>query len=284
MLCVVMVCSSTAPAIVVWNSLILPITETICVMDSPASPASIWIASIRREMSSAARRVSCASCLTSSATAKPLPASPARAATMVALSASRLVCSAMAVISRTTSPISRLDSPSLVMVWVVEPTAVTAAWSSSSTASLAALDRAAELIDRALVGIEDPAERVAVGLRLLGRLGCAHPQLANALIETCLDILDVPTGLAPRALRDVQAGQAVGRFTIADADVALGAATGRLLWLFRRRLRHPQRVDETAIDQFTEASLGMLGAPADDAARLVATQLPTTGPWLAADI
>ena len=37
-------------------------------------------------------------------TAKPRPASPARAASMVALSASRLVCSAIAVISFTTSP------------------------------------------------------------------------------------------------------------------------------------------------------------------------------------
>ena len=43
--------------------------------------------------------------LTSDATtAKPRPASPARAASMVALSASRLVCSAIAVISLTTSP------------------------------------------------------------------------------------------------------------------------------------------------------------------------------------
>ena len=37
-------------------------------------------------------------------TAKPRPASPARAASMVALRASRLVCSAIAVISLTTSP------------------------------------------------------------------------------------------------------------------------------------------------------------------------------------
>ena len=46
-------------------------------------------------------------------TAKPLPASPARAASMVALRASRLVCSAIEVIILTTLPISADDSPSL---------------------------------------------------------------------------------------------------------------------------------------------------------------------------
>src|ERR1700728_2339292 len=45
--------------------------------------------------------------LTSEATtAKPRPASPARAASMVAFNANKLVCSAIAVISLTTSPIS----------------------------------------------------------------------------------------------------------------------------------------------------------------------------------
>ena len=59
------------------------------------------------DISSVAFAVWLASDLTSEATtAKPRPASPARAASMVAFSASRLVCSAIAVISLTTSPIS----------------------------------------------------------------------------------------------------------------------------------------------------------------------------------
>ena len=77
-----------------------------------ARAVSSCIAATRRVMSSVARAVSCASSLTSPATtAKPLPASPARAASMVALSASRLVCSAMPVMTRTTSPIFALDAP-----------------------------------------------------------------------------------------------------------------------------------------------------------------------------
>ena len=78
-------------------------------------------------MSSVARAVSWASSLTSLATtAKPLPASPARAASIVALRASRLVCSAMPLISLMTVAISCEESPSLPTVWVVVSATVTA--------------------------------------------------------------------------------------------------------------------------------------------------------------
>ena len=81
---------------------------------------SRWIASIFWLMSSVALAVSLASSLTSLATtAKPLPASPARAASIVALSASRFVWSAIEVITLITLPISALDSPSLATVVLV---------------------------------------------------------------------------------------------------------------------------------------------------------------------
>ena len=68
------------------------------------------------EISSVAFAVCDASCFTSEATtAKPRPASPARAASIVALSASRLVCSAIAVISLTTSPMRLAACDSAVM-------------------------------------------------------------------------------------------------------------------------------------------------------------------------
>ena len=68
--------------------------------------ATFWMSAICSEISSVAFAVWLASDFTSEATtAKPLPASPARAASMVALSASRLVCAAMPLIRPTTSPI-----------------------------------------------------------------------------------------------------------------------------------------------------------------------------------
>ena len=85
------------------------------------------MASILRLMSSVALAVSLASSLTSLATtAKPLPASPARAASMVAFRASRLVCCAMEVMTLMTWPISVEESPSLDTVAVVVSATLTA--------------------------------------------------------------------------------------------------------------------------------------------------------------
>ena len=94
-------------------------------------------------MSSVAFAVSCASSLTSLATtAKPLPASPARAASIVAFRASRFVCSAMLVITLTTLPISAEDSPSFATVAVVVSAAVTArAATSLASAAFDAISR-----------------------------------------------------------------------------------------------------------------------------------------------
>jgi AcrR family transcriptional regulator len=147
------------------------------------------------------------------------------------------------------------------------------------TASEEVLERWGQQIDRGSAGITDPAELFAVGMRISGRLGWTHPDIAGFLTGTGLDALDISTGLAPRALRDIQAGQAVGRFTVPDADIALSAAAGGLLGLLRICQRHPERITETTVDQLTEAVLRLLGVPADEAARLAALTLPPTDTW-----
>jgi hypothetical protein len=82
---VVAVCSSTAAAIPVWVSLIWAMIPLIWAMATTAAWVSAWIASMRVVIPAVAVAVSLASSLTSPATtAKPLPASPARAASMVA--------------------------------------------------------------------------------------------------------------------------------------------------------------------------------------------------------
>jgi AcrR family transcriptional regulator len=148
-----------------------------------------------------------------------------------------------------------------------------------ATASGQVLERWGKMIDRACAGISDPAEVFAVSFRISGRLGWTHPDIASFLTGAGLDLLETPTGLAPRALRDIQAGQAAGRFTVPDAQVALSAVAGGLLGLLRERQRQPGRIDETAADQLTEAILRLLGLPADEAARLAARPLPGTGTW-----
>jgi AcrR family transcriptional regulator len=147
------------------------------------------------------------------------------------------------------------------------------------TASEEVLERWGQLIDRASVGITDPAALFAVGTRITGRLGWTHPDIAGFLAGAGLDVLDIPTGLAPRALADIHAGQAAGRFTVPDAEIALSAATGGTLGLFRMRERYPERVTETTVDQLAEADLRLHGVPPDEAARLAVLPLADTSTW-----
>src|SRR5262249_35815008 len=107
-------CSSTVTATVPAIREISSMMVLTCSMAWAASATPHWIAPTWAAISPVALAVWPASDLTSEATtAKPLPASPARAASMVALSASRLVWPAIALISLTTSPIfcAALASP-----------------------------------------------------------------------------------------------------------------------------------------------------------------------------
>ena len=93
--------------------------------------------STRRTISSVAAAVARASSLTSPATtAKPRPASPARAASIVALRASRFVCSAIAEIVLTTAEISPDPAVRLVMTRSARPAAETP-WAPIDSASSA---------------------------------------------------------------------------------------------------------------------------------------------------
>ena len=146
-------------------------------------------------------------------------------------------------------------------------------------ASAEVLERWGQMIDQACAGITDPAEVFAVSFRISGRLGWTHPDVARFLTGRGLDLLDEPYGLAPRALRDIKAGQAGGCFTIPDAEVALSAVAGVLLGLLRKHQQHAERLEEGAVDLFAGAVLRLLGVPAPDAARLAALPLPPTSPW-----
>src|SRR6478735_2168991 len=133
-----------APAIErIW-----PMVKPISFMAVAESVVVLWISAICFEISSVAVAVCAASSLTSPATtANPLPASPARAASIVAFSASRLVCSAMDVMTLTTEAISCEEAPSLPTVSVVVaamPTALPATWAAAF--ALCAISRIAACI------------------------------------------------------------------------------------------------------------------------------------------
>src|ERR1700680_1919553 len=89
-------CSSTADAIVAEISDIRAMVAPISLIAVTESLGADWMSAICWLISSVAFAVCSAGALPSAATtANPLPASPARAASMVAFSAKRLVCPAM---------------------------------------------------------------------------------------------------------------------------------------------------------------------------------------------
>jgi hypothetical protein len=83
-----------------------------------------------------------------------------------------------------------------------------------------------------------------------------------------------PERSAPRALRDIQAGIATGRFQPTDPRLARAAVAGPLLATLQLALTDPGVVDDAAIDHVAEQALRMLGAPYDQAHALAHTPLP----------
>ncbi len=146
-----------------------------------------------------------------------------------------------------------------------------------ATASGEVMERWGQMIDRACAGIADPAEVFAVSFRITGRLGWIQPDMARFLAGRGLDLLDAPAGLAPRALRDIRAGQAAGSFTVPDAGLALSAVAGGLLGLLRQSERLPEHPGQAIVDQLAEGMLRMLGIPAAEVARLAELPLPAIG-------
>ena len=134
------------------------------------------------------------------------------------------------------------------------------------------------MIDGAAAGITDAAEVFSVSLRLSACLSWTHPEVARFITGAGLDLLDAPGGLAPRALRDIEAGRAAGQFSVADPEVALSAVAGGLIGLLRLHQRQPEH-EESSVDDLAEACLRLLGLPAAKARRLARLPLPDAEPW-----
>lgn len=147
------------------------------------------------------------------------------------------------------------------------------------TASSEVLERWGRMIDQATAGITDPAEVFSTSLRLSARLGWTHPEVARFIAGAGLDLLDAPGGLAPRALRDIRAGQDAGQFSVAQAEIGLSAVAGGLIGLLRLHLHQPETLEESSVDDLAEACLRLLGLHAAKARRLAGLPLPDTASW-----
>jgi AcrR family transcriptional regulator len=151
------------------------------------------------------------------------------------------------------------------------------------------LDELGALLDQLSVDVDDPVLTFTRSLRLALRLCRNRPEMAAVLIRHGMPYMESPRGLAPRALRDIQACIAACRFEPTEPRLALAAVAGALLATLQLALTDPDLVDDAAFDHLAEQILRMLGTPYDQAHALAHTPLPVaelpelTGPgWSAA--
>jgi len=142
------------------------------------------------------------------------------------------------------------------------------------TAVATTLQDYAELRDRLVEGIDDPAEIFAASFRLTGRLQRRLPELVRILLHRGTEILVRDEGLAPRARADLGAAIAQGRFDLEDIELGLMAAGGALLGLLQLLESRPELDDADVSDRFTERVLRALGLDAGEAHDLVSKPLP----------
>ncbi|MGW3730923.1 TetR/AcrR family transcriptional regulator [Streptomyces sp. NPDC000851] len=138
-----------------------------------------------------------------------------------------------------------------------------------------ALEEYAEAVDAGLRGLDDPAERVAGGVRLSARLAECCPQILRILCHSGLGRIHAGRGsLMHRAQRDLEQGIASGRFAVTDPIIALSALNASLLALMELWFTQPDVDSDQAAGTMAEMLLHMLGLPLDEARGLARRPLP----------
>ena len=137
-----------------------------------------------------------------------------------------------------------------------------------------ALEEMGELLDKLSCDLEDPAAAFAQSVRLAGCLARLRPEVAQVMVRHGVGYVDSERGLGPRALRDITAGIAAGRFHAPSPQLALAVTAGALLATLYKSLTDSAFTDDSVYDQLAEHLLCMLGVPVDEAHRLATVPLP----------
>jgi AcrR family transcriptional regulator len=130
------------------------------------------------------------------------------------------------------------------------------------------LDELGAILDKLTAEGDDPAEIFARSFRLVGRVFRQRPNMSRVLLNTGVELISADRGLAPRALRDIDAATRTGRFSVDDPVLALAVAGGALMGLGQLLHNQPERDDAEAADRVTRDVLIMFGLPADEAAEI----------------
>lgn len=131
------------------------------------------------------------------------------------------------------------------------------------------------MLDEITADIEDPAEVFAASVRITARFPRTHPELAKIIDRVGPRYLTSGSGLAPRALRDLQRAKDAGRLRFEDPSVAIACAGGALLGVLHLGLtaRKPAAIDRAA-NQLAENLLRMFGLTETDAHEVAGRTLP----------
>lgn len=139
------------------------------------------------------------------------------------------------------------------------------------------LDLHGDLLDQLTGQMDDPAEIFASSFRLTGRFFRRRPRESAILLANWQAALDSGRGLAPRALRDIRAAVAAGRFTVDDPERALAIAGGALMGLGNLLATNPDRDDARTADAVAEDLLRLFGMTAGEARDICTRALPGLG-------
>jgi AcrR family transcriptional regulator len=136
------------------------------------------------------------------------------------------------------------------------------------------LDSHGALLDTLTAEMEDPAEIFAASFRLTGRFFRRSPEESRILLANWGALMSSDRGLAPRALRDIRAATAAGRFRLEDPELAVAVSAGILMGLGALLQKDPERDDAATTDAVTEDLLRMFGMSARAARAVCARPLP----------
>jgi hypothetical protein len=106
------------------------------------------------------------------------------------------------------------------------------------------------------------------------RLHKTHPQIAKIMANAGPAYLNSPSGLAPRALRDIRNASAAGRFDISDPVVALACAGGSILAVLHVIDGRTNAQIDRASDDVAANLLRMFGVPTAQAREIATRPLP----------
>jgi AcrR family transcriptional regulator len=121
-------------------------------------------------------------------------------------------------------------------------------------------------------GIEDPAERVASGIRIVARMALLHPTVAACLAKLGWPDVHGPNVLLEFVRRDLSAGIRKRRFTRMPITLALNIVAGSVIGAIHCMLHADCQADFA--EQTAAAALRALGMAPDEAKSLATRRLP----------